>query len=214
VAALCTLAIFSYLYRDNPFYKAAEYLFVGVASGFYLSIQFDNVLVPNLFRPVAQGSLVRVLALALGFLMFARFLPRAGWLSRWPIGVMVGAYSGLAVIGFAQGDLIEQVRSNVVPIVAPGAVASFREARGVVDTVAAGLGLLTNAVLIVGVLSALYYFFFSSEHRGVGGRVARLGIYFLMISFGASYGATVMGRISLALERLHFLYGTWLGFPL
>jgi hypothetical protein len=169
VAALLTLAIFSYLYRDNPVYKTAEYLFVGVASGYYLSIQFANVLVPNLFQPVGRGvmgmftpaptevlDVVRILALALGFLMFTRFVPRIAWLSRWPIGLMVGAYSGLAVIGFAQGDLIEQVRSNLLPLIASGSWESLRTAEGF----------------------------------------------------------TVMSRISLALDRLRFLFSDWLGIHL
>ena len=122
ISALLTLAILSYLYKDNPIYKTAEYLFVGIAAGYYLSMQYNNVLVPNLLQPVGRGvaslftpagtdprDLVRILALLLGVSMFARFVPRISWLSRWPMGVMVGAYSGLAVIGYAQGDLIEQV---------------------------------------------------------------------------------------------------------
>jgi len=227
LAALLTLAIFSYLYRDNPVYKTAEYFFVGVASGYYLSIQFMNVIVPNLFQPVARGvtgvftaaptdvvDVVRILALVLGFLMFTRFVPSISWLSRWPIGLMVGAYSGLAVIGFAQGDLIEQIRSNLLPIVASGSWEALRTAQGFTALLMGVLWLGGNLVLITGLLATLYYFFFSSEHRGVPGKVARVGIYFLMISFGASYGFTVMSRISLALDRLRFLFSDWLGIHL
>lgn len=227
LAALLTLAIFSYLYRDNPVYKTAEYLFVGVAAGYYLSIQFANVIVPNLLQPVARGAtgvfssapthptdVVRFLALILGLLMFTRFVPRVSWLSRWPIGLMVGAYSGLAVIGFAQGDLIEQVRSNLLPIVAEGSWETLRTAQGFTSLLLGVLWLGGNLVLIVGLLATLFYFFFSTEHRGASGRVARLGVYFLMISFGASYGFTVMSRISLALDRLRFLFSDWLGIPI
>lgn len=227
LAALLTLAIMSYLYKDNPVYKTAEYLFVGIASGYYLSIQYDNVLVPNLFQPVGRGvgslfngdptqpvDLIRVAALVLGFMMFSRFLPKGGWLSRWPIGVMVGAYSGLAVIGFAQGDLIVQVRSNLLPLVAPGAWDTLAGAQGFTAGLMGALWLIGNLVLIVGLITTLFYFFFSTEHRGFRGGTARVGIYFLMISFGASYGFTVMARISLALDRLRFLFDEWLGLPI
>jgi hypothetical protein len=54
----------------------------------------------------------------------------------------------------------------------------------------------------VGVVSGLFYFFFSVEHKGVFGKVSRVGIYFLMITFGASFGFAVMGRISLLIGRL------------
>lgn len=56
LSAILTVAILSYLFKDNPFYKVAEYLFVGVAAGYYLSIQFDNVLIPNLFQPVQNSA--------------------------------------------------------------------------------------------------------------------------------------------------------------
>lgn len=224
IEAIMTLAILSYLYRDNPVYKAAEYLFVGIASGFYLSVYFQNVLVPNLFVPVWRGvsasfgpgtpavpDLVRITSLVLSVFMFMRLSPRGAWLSRWPLGALVGAYSGLAVIGLAQGDLIPQIDSNLLPLVAPGAWTTLSGAQGVAEGMAGVLGLFSNIVLIVGLLAALVYFFFSLEHRGAAGRTAKLGIYFLMISFGASYGFTVMARISLALDRLRFLFEDWLG---
>ena len=36
MAAFLTLAIFSFLYKDNPFYKFAEHLFVGVSAAFWM----------------------------------------------------------------------------------------------------------------------------------------------------------------------------------
>jgi hypothetical protein len=62
----------------------------------------------------------------------------------------------------------------------------------------------------VGVYSTLTYFFFSKEQNAVTSRIARLGIWFLMISFGAAFGFTVMGRIALLLGRLNFLILNWL----
>jgi hypothetical protein len=227
IEALMTLAILSYLYKDNPVYKAAEYLFVGVASGFYFSIQTQNVIMPNLLQPVGRGmsalfgpgtpavtDLVRLTSLALAILMFMRFSPRGAWLSRWPLGALVGAFSGLAVIGLAQGDFVPQIDSNLLPLVTPGAWDTLSGAHGVAQTMAAFLGLFSNIVLIVGLLATLVYFFFSLEHRGFAGRTAKLGIYFLMISFGASYGFTVMARMSLALDRLRFLFEDWLHIPI
>ena len=39
---LLTLSIFSYLYGDNPFYKAAEHIFVGVSAGYIFTITFEE----------------------------------------------------------------------------------------------------------------------------------------------------------------------------
>ena len=47
----------------------------------------------------------------------------------------------------------------------------------------------------------MVYFFFSKEQTGIVGKVSKVGIYFLMIKFGASFGFAVMGRISLLIGR-------------
>ena len=72
-------------------------------------------------------------------------------------------------------------------------------------------GSMGAAVGVVGVLSVLTYFFFSVEHKGSVGKTARVGIWFLMISFGSAFGLTVMGRITLLLQRFEFLFTDWLG---
>jgi hypothetical protein len=69
---------------------------------------------------------------------------------------------------------------------------------------------LNNLIVFVGVLTVLCYFFFSKKHEGAFGRFATLGIWFLMVSFGAAFGYTVMGRVSLLIGRLNFLVNGWL----
>ena len=71
----------------------------------------------------------------------------------------------------------------------------------------AGFDLL---IILVGVVSVLVYFFFSLDHNGAVGKVSRLGIAFLMISFGASFGYTIMARLSLLIGRISFLMDDWL----
>ena len=71
--------------------------------------------------------------------------------------------------------------------------------------------MLTNWVIFLGVMSGLVYFFFSKEHTGLFGKASRFGIWVLMITFGASFGYTVMGRVSLLVGRITFLFRDWLG---
>src|SRR5262249_43025630 len=136
IAALLTLCIFSFLYKDNPFYKLAEHLFVGVSAGYYIILNFWTVIVPNLieplwrhllgselwtraaFHPDRRGLFAAELGdyrgwllipSVLGALLFTRLLGRIGWLSRWPLAVIIGVYAGIKTTGFAQGDFVEQV---------------------------------------------------------------------------------------------------------
>ena len=195
LGAFFTLCILSFLYKDNPFYKLAEHVFVGISAGYGVALEFQNVFLPNLWNPLTkEGKLIMLVPFVLGVLLFTRFVSRISWLSRWSIGLLIGIYSGIAIIGFGSGDLVAQIHGNLLPLWGGNDLFT----------------LFNNWILTVGLITCLIYFFFSKEHKGSFGILARVGIYFLMLSFGASFGYTVMSRMSLLIGRFYFLYGDWL----
>lgn len=215
IAAFFTLAIFSFLYRDNPFYRAAEAVVVGVSAGYWMVVGFWDVLVPNLFGkilpeviqatampglsgPEAERNLSYLIPLVLGVMLLWRLSPRGAWISRWPLAFIIGTTAGLRMIAFLHGDFLAQIRNSILPLVVIN--------QGAFDFSAS----LTNLIVVVGVLCCLTYFFFSFEHKGVVGGAAKVGIWILMITFGAAFGYTVMGRIALLAIRLEFLLDDWL----
>jgi hypothetical protein len=201
IAALLTLGIFSFLYKDNPVYKFCEHLFVGVSAGYWVVLTYYSSIKPNLIDPLfgvpfaMDRHLLLVIPLVLSLFLFSRFFPRGDWLSRWPIAIILGVYPALRITGFAQGDLVQQIGGSILPFWVPGHPMTS----------------LNNILLVGGLLATLVFFFFSTEHKGAVGGVARLGVFFLMVSFGASYGYTVMARVSLLIGRVMFLLDTWLG---
>ncbi|HXL15263.1 MAG TPA: hypothetical protein VN972_04190 [Methylomirabilota bacterium] len=200
IAALLTLGIFSFLYKDNPAYKMCEHLFVGISAGYYVVLMYYSVVKPNLFDPMVHDfahsrHFLLLIPLALGILLFSRFFPKGDWLSRWSIALILGVYPALRITGFGQGDFVEQIHGTILPLWVAGN-------RGAT---------INNWILIVGLLATLVFFFFSKEHKGPLGGAAKVGVYFLMVSFGASYGYTVMARISLLIGRVMFLLHDWLG---
>ncbi len=70
---------------------------------------------------------------------------------------------------------------------------------------------VSSVVVLFGVLTVLVYFFFSVEQKGPVATASKLGVNFLMVSFGASFGYTIMARMSLLVGRLEFLLRDWLG---
>ena len=64
---------------------------------------------------------------------------------------------------------------------------------------------ISGAIVLIGLISTLIYFYFSREHKGGVGKVAKLGTYFLMIFFGTTFGYTVMSRMSTFIGRMEFL---------
>ena len=200
IAAFLTLGIFSFLYRDNPVYKFCEHLFVGVSAGYYVVLTMMSSVYPNMVVPLFTDfttglHYLLLIPLILSIMLFSRFFPRGDWLSRWPIAFILGVYPALRITGFGQGDLVEQVHGSILPLWLPGDPG----------------GSIGNILLVLGLVCTLIFFFFSKEHKGPLGGAARVGIYFLMVSFGASYGYTVMARVSLLIGRVMFLLDDWLG---
>jgi hypothetical protein len=99
----------------------------------------------------------------------------------------------------------------MIPLYSPGSIEALGNSRGATEIAFGLLEVLRNPLIIVGLIATLIYFFFSREHKGGFGVVSKVGVWFLMISFGASFGYTVMSRVSLLIGRLHFLLSDWLG---
>ncbi len=201
ISGFLTLAIMSFLYKDNPVYKAAEAIFIGVSAGYWTVYIFFNVVNPLLIDKLIDGELLYIVPLILGLMMLARLLPNIGWISRWPLAFVIGITAGLNFTAFLQSDVIEQIHGAIKPLnnwdfSFPGIFTSSG---------------FQNTVASIGVISTLVYFFFSKEHKGLFGKTAGVGILFIMLAFGGSFGYTVMARISLLIGRIDFLFSTWLG---
>ena len=236
VIVLMYLCIFSFLYGDNPFYKAAEHLFVGVSAGYVAVISFWQQVQPNLFgrlwpsrTDVDDGSILKsiwyaiyeifnfistgfgvldrsifpdggikgfdeiriiyLIPFILGIFMLLRLVPKLGWLARWAIAYVVGMAAGLRFYAYLNSNILNQIKASTIDFTSDW-------------------GTIINAlILFIGTLTALIYFFYSAEHKGVVGRLSRIGIYFLMIKFGASFGFAVMARISLLIGSINNLKG-------
>ena len=222
-AAFLTLAIMSFLYRDNPFYKFAEHLYVGVSAAYAMSLGFWTTLVGNLFPRVSKTlcewfyvpftgyEFHFLIPPVLGVILLLRLFPKVGWISRWALAFIVGTTAGLNLPRFLRSDFIEQISATFMPLLADWQ--GFGYFFSNLSLAASGqfVAIMTNVVIFLGVFCGIIYFFFSKEHRGAFGVASRFGIWILMVTFGASFGYTVMGRISLLVGRLTFLLDDWLG---
>lgn len=202
IAGLLTLAVFSFLYKDNPLYKFAEHLFVGTSAGYWFIYNVYNVLRPNVIQAWKNAESVWqylniILPVILGILMLMRLIPKVSWLSRWAISFSVGMTVGFNIILELETNILKQIGATIAPF------ESISFAKGHV------MASVNIILILLAVLAALVYFFFSKEHTGGYGKIAKVGIWVLMITFGASFGYTVMARISLLIGRVQFLQTEW-----
>ncbi len=195
IAATLTIAIFSFLYRDNPLYRAAEHIYVGISAGFAVIYTWAFDVYPMLVDTFKTNLAARnyleayilIIPALLGIIMLLRSIPKLVWLSRWSISFTIGIGAGLGLIAAVQGYLLPQISDTLRPLIN-----------------------INNAVIYIGVITTLTYFYFSREHRGMVGILSRIGIIFIMVAFGASFGYTIMARVSLLIGRFYFLFHDWL----
>jgi len=358
VIAFFTLALFSFMYKDNPLYKVAEHIFAGLSAGYYVGLIWDTVIVTQLWQPMIGGKWLLIIPGILGLLMFARFSTKYSWVSRTSLAFVMGVTAGIFIVSQLHGLVLPQMRATMIPAVSQLAevkdsyesnAAVLRIIDGTTDTLAADTALtdvaggrdstsaidslqqvtppkptvlsdngiemdaaaitvqpdssvwktgdtvlitadfrdttqlgfgdfysgtvkihgdstefklannvwdgwngmkfthlggdkyrmtyefvtqprhipgdyhiqvdirrngtmfMLTIIVIVGVIATLIYFYFSKEHTGVLGVTAKVGIWFIMISFGAHFGYTVMGRVSLLIGRVQFLIEDWIG---
>ena len=192
--AMLTLFTFSFLYKDNPLYKFAEHLVVGVSAGYFVILLYWTSLKVKLIDTVFSNfseEWFYIFPGILGIMMWFRFSKKLSWVSRYPIAIYIGAGSGLAIPLNMQTFVNRQLSATMIPV---------------------GFGSLEhvwNILIIIGVICGVIYFFFSKEHTGLFGGLAKVGIWVLMVGFGASFGFTVMARISLFVNRIADLRKWW-----
>lgn len=207
IAGGLTLIMFSFLYKDNPLFKLGEHLYVGLSVGYGLVYAWFSIIWPDLVNPLYRAvtaafgrqwkpplesyeTLWLLVPFIFSILMLTRFYGKTSWLSRWSFAFITGAVSGMAIPYVISAQIFKQLVPTLQSLYQPGA--------NIWMTI-----LDTSAIIIIlaGVVAVLIYFFFSTEHKKTVGVIARIGVFYMMVSFGASFGYTVMGRETLAIMR-------------
>jgi hypothetical protein len=182
IAAFLTLCIFSFLYKDNPFYKFAERLVAGVAAGYWTMLLYHTNFTDRVILTMQNGQYAYIIPILLGMGMWTRFSKKHSWISRYSIAFYIGISTGVSIPVYMYTYIFRQISATMIPFTS-----------------------ISNILVVVFVLCALLYFFFSKAHTGAFNVVSKVGIYTLMVGFGAGFGLTVMGRVALLVQRILFL---------
>lgn len=196
VGAVCTLALYSILYRENAVYTFFEHVYIGLAAGYTIFVVWSQYLKPLWWdRIFLEGRWLWTFGLVVGSMFYFIYVRKHAWISRLVFGFFMGLGAGGAMKAFVT-TYIPQIRASFKPLYGTDLAAS---------------SITNNAIFIIILLTAMSYFFFSIEHRFKPIRYsASLGRWFLMFAFGAMFGSTVMARMSLLIGRVHFLLADWI----
>src|ERR1041384_1855190 len=155
VGFLLTLLVFSYLIGDNPLFRIALYLFIGISSGYAAVVVWHAVLLPRLFLPILSmgpGQLLPVIVpLGLSVSLLAKLSARISWLGSFAMALLVGVGAATALSGAVIGTLIPQSRAAMDAFSSP----TFER-------------LLQGIFMLAGTALTLAYFQFSARRAADG----------------------------------------------
>lgn len=216
--AICTLAIYTFLYRENLIYRLFEHFYLGLAVGYGVFIVISQVLVPQWWVPMwNQGQWWWAFALVAGAMFYFIYSQKHNWISRLMFGLVMGLAAGSMFQDFA-GTNFPQISASLKPLIPHAAVYSVpasMKAAIAPSTPYNALtwpGALNNLIFVFVLLAVMSYFFFSFDYekRKTASGFAKIGRWMLMFAFGAMFGSTVMARMSLLIGRVWFLLFNWL----
>lgn len=203
VGLLLTLMIFSYLIGDNPLFRIAVYLFIGVASGYAAAVVWQNVLLPRISQALATFSPLAIVPLIFAFSLFAKLSPRISWIGSFAMAVLVGVGAAAAIGGALIGTLLPQAQAAINGF-------DLGSAGGGVN---AFLQLVQGGVILLGTAFTLASFHFSASRAADGAPqrnriiegVAWVGRIFIAITLGALFAGVYMSALTALIERLSFV---------
>ena len=191
-----TVMIFSYLIGDNPLFRIAIYLFIGVASGYAAAVIVREILFAK-FQGLPLENPVQLLIGLIPFFfaatLLAKLSPRISWLGNFAMALLVGVGAATAIGGALTGTLIPQ---------AGAAMDAF--------DLSSFYALSEGVVMLTGTVVTLAYFQFGAT-RSADGTVKRnaifealawLGRIFIAVTLGVLFAGVYMAALTAMIERL------------
>jgi hypothetical protein len=204
ISFLLTLVVLSYLIGDNPAFRVAIYIFIGVSAGYAAAVAWHQVLYPRLIVPMLSGSfaerLLMVVPLVLGLLLLTKLSPRTARLGTPPMAFLVGVGAAVAIGGAVMGTLFPQTRASMNAFDLTGAGQYWLER------------LSEGAVMLVGTVTTLVYFHYGAKATPSGPQRPKLvsllgwvGQVFIAVTFGVLFAGVFVAAMTALIERLNFL---------
>ncbi len=215
IGAICTLGLYSVLYKENKLYRLFEHIFLGLATGYMIAITWTDVLLPKWWTPLAdKGQWWLIFAMIVGLTYYFIYSRRYNWIARLMIGFFLGVASGRYFQAFVN-DTWPQIPASFKPVIPHGAVAAAAGSPAIKALTLPDA--INNIIFMLILLCVMSYFFFSFDLKSpVLKGTAKLGRWMLMFSFGAIFGSTIMARLALLIDRVDYLlndFGPELGGP-
>jgi hypothetical protein len=228
LASVLTIMVLSYLIGDNPLFKLAMHILIGVAAGYAGAVAVHSVLIPGLVEPIFDAGLAGltdpqlivtvIVPLILVILLFLKVAPSTARYGTLSIVLLVGVGAAVIVGGAITGTIIPLTNDSMQSL-NPNVINQL--------TGETGLERLLNVVIVlIGTLTTLFYFRFTIRQgegeaplaivagASIPGPLSMLkgiGKGFIAVTFGVMYAGAVAATLIVLAERVQFIWDTVTG---
>ncbi len=192
IGLILTLLIYSYIWGDNPLYRLAVHILVGVSAAYAAVIIVQQIFLPiyrELLTPGSSDSFIWLIPIVLGLLLLLKRLPRLSWMGRGTMALMIGVGAAVSLLGALTGTLWPQMTA-----------------------VHSGSPIL-NLIIAFLTIATLITFQFTGRTSGEGEWIrpwwqqmglVHIGQAVIIITFGALFAAVLNTSLILLIERISF----------
>ncbi|MGE5027351.1 MAG: hypothetical protein ACM3JK_02660 [Betaproteobacteria bacterium] len=214
ISCLLTIMVLSYLVGDNPMFRIAISIFVGVSAGYVGAVALYQVLIPKVLLPLINDPMknfpVLLIPILLSLLLLAKIFPRIGWLGGVSMAFMVGVSTAVAIAGALIGTLVPQFLASIAPfgLKAGSGIGSVLE------------NLSEGVVMLLGTVTTLAYFHFGVKSSGAGAGspnpimkyMGMIGQFFIAVTFGVLFTGAYAAAVAALVGRLYFIWNFIMSF--
>jgi hypothetical protein len=201
-----TILVLLYAFGDNAFFRLAIHIFIGVAAGYAGAVALRDVLLPRLSNLTNTQFII---AIGLIALLVLKISPKTAFLGNPASGLLVGVGAAIAIGGAIQGTLIPQV-AGASNFFNPELLRESFQSSNYATVIQL---LFEGSVVLVGTISTLVHFHFSTKHvpnqipqqpsaiRAIGW----VGQAFIAITFGVLFAGVYSATLVALVERIYFI---------
>jgi hypothetical protein len=214
ISCLLTIMVLSYLVGDNPMFRIAIFIFVGVSAGYVGAVALYQVIIPKVVLPLVNDPLANfpalVVPIILSLLLLTKIFPRISWLGSASMAFMVGVSAAVAIAGALIGTLVPQFIASIAPF-------SIKTTSGIGSMLE---NLSEGAVMLLGTVTTLAYFHFGVKSSGPGAGspnpimkyMGLIGQFFIAVTFGVLFTGAYAAAVSALIGRMYFIWNFILSF--
>jgi hypothetical protein len=208
ISCILTIMVLSYLVGDNPLFRVAVFIFVGVSAGYVGAVALYQVILPKVIMPLVndpRANLPLLVPILLSLLLLAKIFPRISWLGSASMAFMVGVSAAVAIAGALIGTIVPQFLAAIAPF-------------GMEDNTGVGSvleNLAEGSIMLLGTVTTLAYFHFGVKSSTAGGSgspnpvmrvLGLIGQFFIAVTFGVLFTGAYAAAVSALIGRMYFIW--------